>query len=663
MTTYFVTGATGFIGRRLLTRLLARAGTDTVYALVRPTSADKLTRLFEETPGVERLVPVTGELTEPALGVTTELRGIDHLLHLAASYDLTASEQTNHDANVTGTSNVLEFARRARVGRLHHVSSIAVAGDHAGRFTERDFDLGQRFTSPYHATKFEAEKLVRDQSDVPYTVYRPSAVVGDSRTGEMDKVDGPYYFLPTISRLAAAPAGLRLPGIELGATNLVPVDYVVDAIDELMHRDSPTGSTYHLGSPRPQPLTEVYNAFAAAAGAPSIGPNLPTRPSNVALGLGKGLGKLADRAAGRIPGGRETQAAVLDELGIPRDVLPHLSMRVEFDTTETTTALAGNGIDLPELRDYARPLYEYWRSHLDPDRARSRQTPGPLHGRTVLVTGASAGIGRAAALKASRRGATVLLVARRADELEQVRDEISAAGGTAVAHSCDLTDGEAVDTLVKTVLAEHGAVDMLVNNAGRSIRRSVRLSTERFHDYERTMAINYFAPVRLILGLLPSMTQRGFGHIVNVTTQGLQTDTPRFSAYLASKAALEEFGFAAGRETYGDGVTFSAVRMPLVRTDMIAATGTYRAVPAASADTAANLVIKALEQRPEVVNRPEGTTAELVSRVAPKLSRGMAHMVYQFMPESAPEARDAPQPPALARLAGTLTRLTWRRTP
>src|SRR5699024_7631118 len=145
----------------------------------------------------------TGELTEPELGISAaELGPIDHLLHLAASYDLAADEQTNHDLNVTGTQHVGDFARRVQAGRLHHTSSIAVAGDHAGRFTERVLHVEQRFTSPYHATKFEAERLVRGLTDVPYTVYRPSAVVCHSRTGEMDKVDGPYYFLPAISRLA-----------------------------------------------------------------------------------------------------------------------------------------------------------------------------------------------------------------------------------------------------------------------------------------------------------------------------------------------------------------------------------------------------------------------------------------------------------------------------
>ncbi|SFB58317.1 Thioester reductase domain-containing protein [Amycolatopsis marina] len=664
MTTYFVTGATGFLGRRLVARLLERDETTTVYALVRKTSAQRLTELAATWPNSQRLVPVTGDLTDEGLGIDpTALSPIDHVVHLAAVYDFTASEAANTAANVDGTRHVLEFARAAGAGRLHHVSSIAVAGDHPGRFTEADFDLGQGFESPYHATKFAAEKLVRAQTDVPYSVYRPSAVVGDSRTGEMDKIDGPYYFLPAISRLAALPSALPLAGPHLGATNLVPVDYVIAAMDHLMHTNAPSGATYHLGSPRPQALTEVYNAFAAAAGAPRIGATLPEPASALLRALGSGAARAAAAGVDRLPGGRAARARVLAELGIPLAVLPHLSMAVRFDTRATVAALAGSGITLPELSAYAGAVYDYWLRHLDPDRARRKRPGGALHGRTVLITGASSGIGRATALQAAERGATVLLVARRAVELDQVRSEITPSGGRASAYPCDLTDPDAVESLVKTVLAEHGAVDMLVNNAGRSIRRSVLLSTERVHDFERTMAINYFGPIRLILGLLPSMAQRRFGHIVNVTTQGLQTDTPRFAAYLASKAALEEFGLAAGRETLADGITFTSVRMPLVRTEMIAPTGIYRTLPSSSPRRAAALVIEALEQRPEVRNLPEGTAAELAGRFAPRLARLAANLVYQAVPESAPEARDQPRTPPLAAVAGTVTRLLWRRRP
>jgi NAD(P)-dependent dehydrogenase (short-subunit alcohol dehydrogenase family) len=647
MTTYFVTGATGFLGKRLVERLLRRHDTTAVHVLVRETSRHKAAALW---PGADRLHPVTGDLTEPGLGVDPGALGpLDHVVHLGAVYDLTADEATNHAANVDGTRNLIAFATAAGAGLLHHVSSIAVAGDHRGRFTEADFDLGQRFSSPYHATKFQAEKLVREQP-LPFRVYRPSAVVGDSRTGEMDKIDGPYYFLPAISRLAALPRRIPLAAPDLGATNLIPVDYVVEAIEYLMHRDAPSGSTYHLAAARPQPLHEVYNAFARAADGPRISAVLPSALTRITHAAAAGVD--------RLPGGRATRAAVLDELGVPLAVLPHLSTEVEFDTARTTTALFGSGIALPELRDYAAPLYRYWRDHLDPDRA--RRTSG-LEGRTVLITGASSGIGRASALAVARKGAKVLLVARRADELEEVRTEITAAGGLAAAYPCDLTDGDAIDALVKDVLADHGAVDMLVNNAGRSIRRSVTLSTERFHDYERTMAINYFGPVRLILGLLPSMTRRRFGHIVNVTTQGLQTDTPRFSAYLASKAALEEFGQTAGRETLSDGITFTSVRMPLVRTPMIAPTGSYRGLPSSSPERAAALVVKALRERPEILSLPEGRAAELATLVAPRLARFAAHLAYRAMPESAPEARGLPRQPAQASVAATLTRMIWRR--
>lgn len=660
---YFVTGATGFIGRRLVAALLARPATGTVYALVRESSRQRLLDLAATLEGGQRLVPVTGDLTERALGVdVAELGSVTHVVHLAAVYDLTASEEANHRANVVGTSNVIDLVAQLDGAWLHHVSSIAVAGEYAGRFTEADFDLGQRFGSPYYETKFAAEKLVREQKSAPYKVYRPSAVVGDSRTGEMDKIDGPYYFLPAITRMAALPARLPLPSFDLGATNVVPVDYVVEAMAHLMHVESPSGSTYHLASPRPQSLNEVYNAFAGAAGAPRVALVAPRPASAVLRRAGALLGRAADAALSRIPGGREAAGAVLTELGVPPEVLPHLDMAVDFDTTATRQALAGSGIRLPELADYAPALYRYWAEHLDPDRARRSHPQGTLFGRTVLITGASSGIGRASALRVARHGAKVLLVARRADELHDVQSAIEAAGGTASSYPCDLTDFDAVDAVAKAVLADHGAVDMLVNNAGRSIRRSLSLSTERFHDFERTMAVNYFGAVRLTLALLPTMRERGFGHVVNITSQGLEIDTPRFSAYLASKAALEEFGLTAGRETLADGVTFTSIRMPLVRTEMIEPAGVYRGIPSISAEQAAKLVQKALIERPLILSLPEGTAAELGGRLAPRTARALMNLAYHVQPESAPEARTRPSPPLVA-VARTVTRLLWQARP
>lgn len=264
--------------------------------------------------------------------------------------------------------------------------------------------------------------------------------------------------------------------------------------------------------------------------------------------------------------------------------------------------------------------------------------PSPLVGRTVLVTGASSGIGEATARAVAARGATVLLVARRAEELDRVRADVEAAGGTAYSYACDLTDGPAVDALVAQVLAEHGAVDMLVNNAGRSIRRSLKYSYDRMHDFERTMAVNYFGPVRLTLGLLPAMRAQRFGHVVNIVTWGVQIKAPRFSAYIASKTALDTFGRIVGREAYADNVTVTNIRLSLVRTDMIAATDAYHRSPAKTPDQAAALVVRALEDRPLTINTAVGNVTEVLNLLAPRLMDAVAAAGARRFPDS-PAAR------------------------
>jgi len=215
-----------------------------------------------------------------------------------------------------------------------------------------------------------------------------------------------------------------------------------------------------------------------------------------------------------------------------------------------------------------------------------------------------------------------------------VQKEIEDRGGTAAAYPCDLTDGPAVDDLVARVLDEHGGVDLLVNNAGRSIRRSIALSYDRMHDFERTMAINYFAPVRLMLGLLPGMVERGDGHVVNILTWGVQVKAPKFSAYIASKTALDVFSRIAGRELYGDGVTFTNMRFGLVRTDMAGPTTVYRNAPALTPEQAAEKVVRALEDRPLTVNDAAGNVAEVLNLVAPRLSDALFHRMHRRFPDS-----------------------------
>jgi short-subunit dehydrogenase len=270
----------------------------------------------------------------------------------------------------------------------------------------------------------------------------------------------------------------------------------------------------------------------------------------------------------------------------------------------------------------------------------------PLLGATVMVTGASSGIGEATAHAVARRGAQVLLVARRADELERVHSAILADGGRATAYTVDLTDGDAIDALVAEVLERHGAVDYLVNNAGRSIRRSLELSYDRFHDFERMMAVNFFGPVRLTMGLLPAMRAQRFGHVLNVVTWGNQVKAPKFAAYIAAKSALDVFGRIMGREAYFDNVTCTNMRVALVRTPMIGPTDAYDGRRAESPEQCAERLVRALEDRPITVNGVIGSTAEVLNLVAPRLSDFLAAELSRRMPDSAAARGDAPSEPA-----------------
>lgn len=627
MVSYIVTGGTGFLGRRVVAGLLERDPEAVVHALTREASVAKLREMADGWGAGDRVFPLVGDLTAPGLGLADEAPHADHIIHLGAIYDMTADADATYAANVQGTGSVIELARELGA-MLHHVSSVAVAGDHKGKFFEDDFDLGQGLHSPYHRTKFEAEKMVREAADLRWRVYRPAIVVGDSRTGEMDKIDGPYYFFPAIAGLGALPSELPMPIPDLGSTNIVPVDYVVDAMVELINKPGLVGKTFHLTNPEPQPFTEIYNALARSAGAPHAIGTVPG--SHTAL-----------HALGGLPGVPAVRDFLLERFGIPAEVAPHTSFESTFVSESTRAQLRGTGIEVPRFEDYADTLWKYWRANLDPDRAR-RVEGDRLEGRIVLITGASTGIGLATAHAVAKRGATVLMVARTEQDLETAAAQVRAESGAAQAYVCDITDEKSVELLVKQVLADHDHVDYVVNNAGRSIRRSVLNSTDRMHDFERTMAVNYFGAVRLILALLPSMRERRFGHFVNISSIAVQTKVPRFAAYVASKSALDNFSEIAAVENADAGITFTSVRMPLVRTAMIAPTDLYKSIPVHSTEQAADIVVRALEHRPSRIDTPIGTFAQFVDTVMPSVKRAILHQGFRMFGESKAARTDRP---------------------
>ncbi|MCV7030161.1 SDR family oxidoreductase [Mycobacterium sherrisii] len=624
---YVVTGGTGFIGRRVVAHLLDTRPDARVWVLVRRQSLGRFERLAAEWG--ERVKPLVGDVVglQPTDETVAELGRVDHLVHCAAIYDVTAGEAEQRAANVEGTRAVIALAQRLDA-TVHHVSSIAVAGDFRGEYTEDDFDVGQQLPTPYHRTKFEAELLVRSTPGLRYRIYRPAVVVGDSRTGEMDKIDGPYYFFGVLAKLAILPSLTPILLPDTGRTNIVPVDYVVDALVELLHAAGRDGQTFHLTSPKTIGLRGIYRGVAKAAGLPPLRGSLPRAVATPVL-------KVSGRA-------KVLRNMAATQLGIPAEVLDLVDLAPTFVSDNTRNALRDTGIEVPEFGSYAPKLWRYWAEHLDPDRARRDDPAGALRGRHVIITGASSGIGRASAIAVAERGATVFALARNGSALDELVAEIRANGGQAHAFTCDVTDSDSVEHTIKDILGRFGHVDYLVNNAGRSIRRSVINSTDRLHDYERVMAVNYFGAVRMVLALLPHWRERRFGHVVNVSSAGVLARNPKYSSYLPTKAALDAFSDVVASETLSDHITFTNIHMPLVKTPMIAPSQRLNPVAPISPERAAAMVVRGLVEKPARIDTPLGTLAEAGNYLLPRTSRRILHQVYLGYPDSAAALGVAP---------------------
>ncbi|MEN6451490.1 MAG: SDR family NAD(P)-dependent oxidoreductase [Thermoguttaceae bacterium] len=260
-------------------------------------------------------------------------------------------------------------------------------------------------------------------------------------------------------------------------------------------------------------------------------------------------------------------------------------------------------------------------------------------GRVAVITGGSSGIGLATAEALARRGVTVVIVARGVGDVKCAVQKVRDHNGTAYGYRCDVTDHYAVSALAKTVLKEHGPVDFLINSAGKSIRRAVVSSTDRLHDYERIMAVNYFGAVDMILAFLPSMRERGSGHVVNISSIAVQTKAPLFSAYVASKSALDAFSVVAAAENAAAGVCFTSIRMPLVRTPMIAPTSDFATLPVDTPEQAAARVVRALAERPDRIDTPVGTLAEYLGFVALRFSGQSCIRSIERFPNQMPPCR------------------------
>ena len=656
---YFVTGATGFIGKFLVAKLLARGGT--VYALVREASQYKLDELRERLEvGDDRIIAVVGDIGERRLGVddatVKSLAGtIDHFFHLAAIYDLEADEKSQMRVNVDGTYQAIQLAKALKAGCFHHVSSIAAAGLYRGTFTEDMFEeANEGLDNPYFKTKHAAEAIVRKEKKLPWRIYRPGIVVGHSVTGEIDKIDGPYYFFDLIKNVSkVSPRWLPMVMSRSGLMNIVPVDFVVDGMDYLAHRDGLNRKCFFLTDPKGIRVGNLISLMMDVAHGPKLQSlNLPF--------VDKATGMLS-KSMKSVPMVNKVVAGVFQRFGIPVETIDLLNYPTRFDSEKTQQLLAEGDIYCPSFPGYADVIWDYWKENLARGRRKRKLTEeemefkAQLHdafktligkqtvtklsrrvnGKVVLVTGASSGIGKECALRLAEAGATVLLAARTPEKLDETLQEIRANGGRAHSYSCDISDMAQCDSLVEKVMKDHGRVDYLINNAGRSIRRSVRYSYDRFHDFERTMQLNYFGALRLIMNLLPVMEEQKRGQIINISSIGVLTSPPRFSAYVASKAALDAFSQCVAPEYADKNIRFTTIYMPLVRTPMIAPTKIYNSFPTLSPEEARDLVMKAIIDQPKRISSRLGVTGAVAQATMPGITEFFLNQAYQLFPDSA----------------------------
>jgi NAD(P)-dependent dehydrogenase (short-subunit alcohol dehydrogenase family) len=634
----FVTGATGLLGRHLTERLLARGGE--VVLLVRQARiADHAERLaaFQAIAREKatKLTIVHGDVTEEWLGLASgalEPSSLDHVFHLAAHYDLVADAKTLRAVNIDGTENLLSWlSARGFRGVLHHVSSIAVAGDFSGRFAEAMLEAGQGFPTEYHRTKYESERLVRKETRVRHRIYRPGAIVGHSRTGEMDRIDGAYYLFRGVHALRdALPRWVTLPGVDGAPLAMVPVDFVADAIDVIAHRDGLDGETFHVVDGAQPSFRETFNLVADAAGAPRMGTLRLGKLAKFIPGGGDVLGQLGAVAFLR--------GEQLEGLGIPKIVLTAQNRHVTYDTAALDEALGPTNVRCPPQASYVEPLWDYYVRHLDPARDPAARDRKALAGKVMLVTGASSGIGEALARYGAEIGMKVVLVARRDDELARVEASITAKGGVASRFVADLTDHAACDAAVKAAIDRHGRLDVLVNNAGRSIRRPLAESLERFHDLERVMQINYFGPARLIRAALPGMVAQKYGVVLNVLSAGARSPSPRFGAYTASKAALGQLGDTLAAEHLHDGVRVVNAWLPWVRTPMMDAK--YDDTRAMTPDRAARWMIEGIVTRKQHVLSSDVRRRFVFAAARPESLTRIMNVLYRIYaddPEAHPE--------------------------
>lgn len=638
-----ITGATGFLGQYLVEALLKKGHQLTLLVRNPESAASKeLNDRWRQVTEKSSIKFIKFDLSKDDLGLTKKslLKEFDHVYHLAAIYDLSTAESDMLNTNVEGTRRLLSRLKQDGFkGCFHFVSSIAVAGDFSGQFDENMFDAGQKHDHAYHLSKFESEKVVREYkqfNDFSVRIYRPSAIVGHSETGHIDKIDGPYYLFLIVSFLKRWLPGkvpLALPKTKV-VLDIVPVDYVVEGlvcISQLKDADLLQDQfCFHLSDPNTATLSDLFTKVLSVSDGPSIGISVPVDQVSK-LVFSKQFKMIRNLQAIHI-----LKREVLKSLKIPEHIFEALMPKLKFDSKKTLSLLETYSIAPPKLNDYIEVLWEYYNKELDPQKHRLNSAKKLFNNKRVLITGGSSGIGFESAKIAYSLGAKVILVARDQAKLDECENNIKGLGtnlGEISTYSCDLSDLNACDELVRYIENNYGSVDILFSNAGRSIRRSVSKSQGRFHDLERTMQLNYFGAARLILGLLPGMLKQGGGQVVHSSSMGTISATPRFGPYMASKIALDALMDSMAAEFTNQNMTFSIIKFPLVQTPMVAPTAEFKKSKLTSPEQAAMMFVDTVIDQSRMRVPVTGKLLSLASFLSPNIMTQLYNYAFQVWPD------------------------------
>jgi NAD(P)-dependent dehydrogenase (short-subunit alcohol dehydrogenase family) len=650
MSQCLVTGASGLLGKHLVDILLEN-GHHVTLLLRNPEHTSKKTLIEKwikkattvRNHGRNSDINVwNGDITKKNLGVDDGLALTDfnHIYHLAAVYNLNADKDATLSTNVNGTEHLLEKMDDDKFrGVFHFAGSVSIAGDFKGEFSERMFSEGQQHGHVYNRSKYLAEKIVREkhtsQNNYDIRIYRPSHIVGHSKTGEMDKIDGPYYGFAAISAMKK-----KLPPwfpIVMPKTkvlmDMVPVDYVAEAMYTLsmMEKSELPDDLFcfHLTDPNAPTLTEASEMMLNAAGGPKVQFTFSTRMVNAYLGLIK--------QAANLKGVEMVKDGLLSSLNVPLGVLDAMLLNVRFGAGETTQLLRKKGVDLLPFESYVETLWDYYNRHLDPDKTKEERSDAAFRGKIVLITGGSEGIGFASAKRCVSYGAKVIIAARNQNKLDKARFKLEPIakenGGSVEAVTCNVSDLEECDNLVAYILNQYGYVDILFSNAGLSIRRSISKAIDRFHDYQRTMQTNFFGPLKIVLGLLPSMAERRNGHILYSSTMNTMAPTPWFSAYAASKSALDAIGDSLAGEYADKNIHFTSLKFPLIKTGMLAPTKDYDDIPLASPEFAAQMFVDAVLNKLRKNMTGLGVAMGIAGLFTPKVLTQVYNYIYRVWPD------------------------------